>query len=72
MQYWVFCIDLDNCGYTEVVESFPERLLCPECYELLLVYDTKDTPSFIKEIQPNEPASLGTGGDEAPDDGVEE
>jgi hypothetical protein len=51
MLYQVYCIDLDNCGYAQALEILPERLLCEECGFPLLVYDIKDAPSFIMEIQ---------------------
>lgn len=67
MEYIVYCIEIDECGYTDLREEIPKRRLCPDCRSPLLIYNVKDTPSFIQELQLDQ-SNMDTGSSQTPND----
>ena len=66
MLYQIYCIEIDDCGFSDWIEELPIRLICPECGAPLLIYDYNDIPPFIKEIQ-NEHYPMDSDEYETPD-----
>lgn len=45
--YRLYCLDMEDCGFSGVTNDENIEPICPICYGVLLIYPSWEQPSFL-------------------------